>query len=428
MTRYISPTFQINDADGKPIVGSKKYLFEPGTSTLKTIYSDAELTLPTENPVESNEFGEFPDIYLDGLYREVQHNNEGVLRWDSDVGSLAAGQFQLWTIADTYNIPDIVYGSDDEFYRSLTDSNVANNPTVSPAAWEVIKVIQVWNTNVTYILNQHVYGSDGTLYFSRLASNFGNDPTSNPDDWGSVAGNVPIVTAGSATAYTAIFGITAYETNRVYEVRIHTDNTGSATFDFDSLGAKDVKTLAGNDPSAGQLTGIVRLWYDGTNLVILDQFPGSVAGYVEGVTEYVEGDIGVDSTGFSFSGAIGASWENVGPTGSGADNIWTALDSVPSGTKWIEVRLPHLLGGSTNGDRYKSDLFARVTGSSYGATAPAIISALSFYNRSGSIEETANTTPIKIPVNSLIQFDLSRTTGGTSPSVSLVMYLIGWGL
>lgn len=425
MTKYVSPVFQINNADGKPIVGAKKYLFEPGTSTLKSIYSDAALTLPIDNPVESNEFGEFPDIYLDGLYREVQHDNEGVLRWDSDVGSLVTGQFQLWSIAETYNIPDIVYGSDDEFYRSLTDSNIANNPTVSPAAWEVIKFIQVWNTNVTYALSQHVYGPDGTLYFSRLASNFGNDPTSNPDDWGSVAGNVPIVTAGSATVYTAIFGITAYETNRVYEARIHTDNTGAATINFDSLGAKDIKLIDGNDPESGQVTGISRFWYDGTDMVLLNPSIGSIAGYVSGITEYIEDDVGADSISFDVDAVIGAAWESIGPTGAGADNTWTALDSVPLSAKWIEIIAYNFCSDSASANIFQN-LYIRKTGSSASASIATSIATVSMHATGATQISGVGTETRKVPIDSLGRFDAYFQADGTTQVASF--RLAGWGI
>lgn len=81
----------------------------------------------------------------------------------------------------------------------------------------------------------------------------------------------PPVTGGSTTAYTATLGLTAYTTNRVYECRINaTNTTASTTINFDSLGAKTIKLLNGNDAYIGALKGIARFWYDGTNMVLLN--------------------------------------------------------------------------------------------------------------------------------------------------------------
>ena len=50
------------------------------------------------------------------------------------------------------------------------------------------------------------------------------------------------------------------------------------------------------------------------------------------------GNPNISDTPFSLTGSITEStWESVGPTDSGMDNIWTELDSVPSGVDWIEV-------------------------------------------------------------------------------------------
>jgi len=84
--------------------------------------------------------------------------------------------------------------------------------------------------------------------------------------------SIPPTTAGSATVYTATLGISAYDTSRVYEVQVDEVNTGSLTMNFDTVGAKDVKLLNGNDPVAGQFAAgmIAKLLYDGTNLVLLN--------------------------------------------------------------------------------------------------------------------------------------------------------------
>lgn len=93
--------------------------------------------------------------------------------------STASGNtpWDIWDTGNTYDIPDIITGSDDNYYRSLTDSNQGNDPTSDAVNWEKLELGRIWNTNVTYGLGDSAYGSDGLLYFSLVASNTGTNPT-----------------------------------------------------------------------------------------------------------------------------------------------------------------------------------------------------------------------------------------------------------
>ena len=87
---------------------------------------------------------------------------------------------------------------------------------------------------------------------------------------------------GTGDAITATTGASAYTTDNVYTVLLTADNTGAATINLDSLGAKAIKLLNGNDPSAGNLKdgAIANFLYDGTNMVLLNPetvFTGSDA-------------------------------------------------------------------------------------------------------------------------------------------------------
>lgn len=56
--------------NGKPLVGGKLYFYDAGTSTPKTIYADADLTVPLSNPLTADEFGVFTTAYVGvGSYR-----------------------------------------------------------------------------------------------------------------------------------------------------------------------------------------------------------------------------------------------------------------------------------------------------------------------------------------------------------------------
>lgn len=151
MARYVNSVPQILDGNGVPIVGAKKFFFEPGTTTKKTVYSDSALTVVALNPQISDGSGRFSgDIFLDGLYDEIQQDNsgtasgfDGVVLWGPKlVGDTVSGSHTLWVSDTIYNIPDIVLGSDDFYYESLTDSNQGNNPISSPSNWAKITFVK----------------------------------------------------------------------------------------------------------------------------------------------------------------------------------------------------------------------------------------------------------------------------------------------
>lgn len=150
MARYINPIPQLLDGNGNPIKGAKKFFFELGTTVKKTVYSDSALSVATDNPQLSDSNGRYiNDIYIDGLYTEEQQDNSGTLTgydgvqiWSTPLGSGADGQLQLWDSAKTYSIPELVQGSDDQFYESITNGNQGNNPIASPANWSLISFIK----------------------------------------------------------------------------------------------------------------------------------------------------------------------------------------------------------------------------------------------------------------------------------------------
>jgi len=59
------------DPNGLVVPGAKLAFFISGTNTPQTVYADAALTVPLDNPVEANAAGKWPPIYIDPslLYR-----------------------------------------------------------------------------------------------------------------------------------------------------------------------------------------------------------------------------------------------------------------------------------------------------------------------------------------------------------------------
>lgn len=65
--------------------------------------------------------------------------------------------------------------------------------------------------------------------------------------------------------------LTAYTTNMVVVGKFTTANTGACSINIDSLGAKSIKTVDGNDPQDGVIraNSVHVLVYDGTNFVVM---------------------------------------------------------------------------------------------------------------------------------------------------------------
>lgn len=165
--------------DNAPAAGDKFYFYEPGTNTPKTIYSDAAATTPIDgNPALADSRGNLPKIYLEGTYRILRLNKDDVEIKDSDpVGDdVSQGPLTAWNSVVTYSIGDLVQGSDDAYYISITNSNLGNDPTSSPANWTEIRFLGIWNTNQTYAIGEVVQTTDGNVWRSITNGNSGNDP------------------------------------------------------------------------------------------------------------------------------------------------------------------------------------------------------------------------------------------------------------
>ncbi|MEE8207869.1 MAG: hypothetical protein V3T88_02795 [Nitrosomonadaceae bacterium] len=216
--------------------------------------------------------GRFPAFFLDGIYDEEQQDNsgtatgfDGVTLWTRpDIGGAGEGQFELWLNDNTYNIPNIVLGSDDEYYQSLADASQGNDPTTSADKWKQLQLGQVWNANVTYASDDSVYGSDGYLYLSKVSSNLNNNPTSNTANWrpatklrfvkGADIASASALATGSDGDYFDVTGtttITTIDTVGVDTViKLHFDGiltlTHSAT-DLILPGGANITTAAGDE-------------------------------------------------------------------------------------------------------------------------------------------------------------------------------------
>jgi len=84
------------DTDGEPLANGLAYFYLSGTTTLKSVYSDADAVTPLSNPVVANSAGFFPElVYLDttATYRVVIKDETGntISAYSADPINTSAG-------------------------------------------------------------------------------------------------------------------------------------------------------------------------------------------------------------------------------------------------------------------------------------------------------------------------------------------------
>lgn len=186
MSRFVNPRPQFFDGSGDPIPGGKLFIYDSGTTTLKTSYVDVNQSVANTNPIILDADGRVPSIFFDGSARVVLRDADDVLIWDIDPvgGSNLTGPFSEWSPEITYDLGDIVVTSNGDLYRSLQAANADNEPSTSPTFWEELEFISIWNANVTYSINATVKASNGLFYRSLVNGNLGNNPPSSSTEWG----------------------------------------------------------------------------------------------------------------------------------------------------------------------------------------------------------------------------------------------------
>lgn len=188
MSRFGDIGRQYFDNAGDPLVSGKLYFYSSGTDTLKTTYADSSLTIANSNPVVLTAAGRQPNIFFSGTAKVILTDADSVQIEVRDPvgGDTTDSAFADWTSSAVYNIPDIVRGSDENYYMSISDANIGNDPTTSPANWTQIDLIKVYNANEIYGLGDLVKGSDNLLYKSNITANT-SDPVTNSINWSPAA-------------------------------------------------------------------------------------------------------------------------------------------------------------------------------------------------------------------------------------------------
>lgn len=233
-------------------------------------------------------------------------------------------------------------------------------------------------------------------------------------------------TYGTYSDVTGTTAITSMDTSGVIGtvVKRHFDEVLTLTHHATDLilpGGVDIETAAGDEAEFVEYASGDWRCTDYNN-------KAAVSNYSRGTIIYVENNAGSNATTFDIDAVIGAAWESIGPTGSGATNIWTAMNDIPGGAKFALVKVINHSQGGTNGDSYFATIHARKTGDATAVGNTTNISTTFCINRSGSSEADRNTIVVPIPIDTSRRFDLYVETGGTSISLILNAYLVGWGI
>lgn len=192
--------------------------------------------------------GRLPNVFFSGAAKARLTTNlgtelapiPGTQIWERDPvgGTVDEGAFSAWNPEPIYNINDIVTGSDELFYISITNANQNNDPTVSSANWTQIRFLYNWNSPQTYNLDDVVIGTNGQYFRSAIASNQGNDPIlGDQTKWRSISIQGDFyVDSGVADAYDlAAAGFTVppsvYEDGERFVFYPTNTNTGASTLD-----------------------------------------------------------------------------------------------------------------------------------------------------------------------------------------------------
>lgn len=193
MPRYISPQPQYFTNLGIPLTGGKLFFYEPSTLIPKNTYSDTALSIPNTNPIVLATSGSpAVDIWLNGVYRVILKDEDGNVLWDKDpVGGDSSDRqaYQAWVAGISYNIGDIVTGSNDRYYVSIVEPNINNDPISSPVSWTEFRLLRVYNANETYQVGTIVQDSSGLLWRA-IAITAGSTPVLGSAFWAPASAGV----------------------------------------------------------------------------------------------------------------------------------------------------------------------------------------------------------------------------------------------
>jgi hypothetical protein len=212
------------------------------------------------------------------------------------------------------------------------------------------------------------------------------------------------------TTITAITLSVGREKTVVFDGSLILTNGGSLLLP----GAANITTSAGDTAIfRGEESGVVRC--------INYEQKGNITGFVAGDKIYLNVD-GGSTTYIDLDSVVTESqFESVGPTGSLANNIWTAMDVIPLGAKAVYLMVNITMTNTSNAVPV-GGVFARRTGSSASASDATVLAAY----QGNVTAATGTTTGIQglgwVPLDTSNRFDIHWSVANdTSRNVTLAL-------
>lgn len=154
----------------------------------------------------------------------------------------------------------------------------------------------------------------------------------------------------------------------------------------------------------------------------------AVTNYVSGMRIY-RNENGYNTTAFDVDGNVTEStFESVGPTGSSATNIWTAMDDIPAGARIAIISVILYVLGDESAVGFLGQVFARATGSSQAAANGQRIAFIQADNNNlTDVPEKGIQVQAMVPLDSSRRFDITWAASADA-AVNIDIYLHGFVL
>lgn len=126
------PLFTAFDTTGYPLIGGLLHTYAANTSIPKASFADPFLLVENMNPVVLDAMGQAM-VYLDGFYRLVLTDREGIQLWEVD-------NYE-WEVGSTVPPSGIVTGADEDTVTTPSGEGVIQVPNLVPLGYRVEGVI-----------------------------------------------------------------------------------------------------------------------------------------------------------------------------------------------------------------------------------------------------------------------------------------------
>ena len=139
------------------------------------------------------------------------------------------------------------------------------------------------------------------------------------------------------------------------------------------------------------------------------------------------GNANISDIAFSISGAVAeATWEEVGPTG--ATNVWSPLNSIPTDVDWIEVRAYVFIDGGTASTDTYANINVRNDGGTQANGVDNAAGGCQFYADSAGNGRDISAMTMKIPVTAR-KFEVRWNDSplSTPTTFTAELHLVGYG-